>query len=64
MSVKLKRIKNSTCPWAVIHSDLPEILGFGSFDKNVLNLTIARNKLKLQIEILEKVWSNLRQIDE
>ncbi|XP_076618607.1 E3 ubiquitin-protein ligase Fancl isoform X2 [Colletes latitarsis] len=64
VSLKLQRTKYRACPWIVIHSDLPEIPAFGPFEKNLSTLIIARNKFKLQVEILENAWSNLRQIDE
>ncbi|XP_034186444.1 E3 ubiquitin-protein ligase Fancl isoform X2 [Osmia lignaria lignaria] len=44
--------------------DLPEIPALGPFEKNVSTLIVARNKFRLQVEILEKAWSNLKQIDE
>ncbi|XP_043262653.1 E3 ubiquitin-protein ligase FANCL isoform X2 [Colletes gigas] len=64
VSLTLQRTKYRACPWIVIHSDLPEIPAFGPFEKNLSTLIIARNKFKLQVEILENAWSNLRQIDE
>lgn len=64
MTVKLQRTSHRTCPWTVVHSDLPEISTLGPFEKNISTLDIARNKLKLQVEMLEKAWSNLRQIDK
>lgn len=64
MTVRLQRTSHRTCPWTVVYSDLPEISTLGPFEKNILTLDIARNKLKLQVEMLKKVWSNLKQIDE
>lgn len=64
IAIKLQRINHRTCSWTVVDSDLPEIPALGPFEKNISTLVIARNKLKLQVEILEKAWSNLKQIDE
>ncbi|CAK9831559.1 E3 ubiquitin-protein ligase FANCL [Anthophora retusa] len=64
VTVQLQRTKFGTYPWTVIYSDLPEIPAFGPFEKNLSTLTVARNKLKLQIEILEEAWSNLKRIDK
>ncbi|CAL7951808.1 unnamed protein product [Xylocopa violacea] len=62
MAVQLQRTKHGK--WMVIYSDLPEIPNFGPFEKNISTLMIARTKLKLQVEMLEEAWSNLKQIDE
>ncbi|XP_078050577.1 E3 ubiquitin-protein ligase Fancl isoform X2 [Augochlora pura] len=64
VSLQLQRTKCRLRPWTVIQSDLPEIPGFGPFEKNVTTLNAARNKFKLQVEMLETTWSNLQQIDE
>ncbi|XP_076163567.1 E3 ubiquitin-protein ligase Fancl [Ptiloglossa arizonensis] len=64
VSLKLQRTKDRIYPWTVIYSDLPEIHSFGPFEKNISTLSIARNKFKLQVEILQNAWTNLRQIDE
>ncbi|CAK9798168.1 E3 ubiquitin-protein ligase FANCL [Anthophora plagiata] len=64
VTVQLQRTKYGTYPWTVIYSDLPEIPAFGPFEKNLSTLAVARNKLKLQIEILEEAWSNLTKIDK
>ncbi|XP_076754719.1 E3 ubiquitin-protein ligase Fancl [Xylocopa sonorina] len=62
MAVQLKRTNHGK--WTVIYTDLPEIPNLGPFENNISTLMIARNKLKLQVEMLEKSWSNLKQIDE
>ncbi|XP_076643462.1 E3 ubiquitin-protein ligase Fancl [Halictus rubicundus] len=62
--LKLQRTKNRVRPWTVIYSDLPEIPSFGPFEKNVSTLNIARNKFKLQVEMLKTAWLNLQQIDK
>ncbi|XP_012144365.2 E3 ubiquitin-protein ligase Fancl isoform X1 [Megachile rotundata] len=64
VAIKLQKTKYGIYPWTVIDSDLPEIPAFGPFQNNISTLLVARNKLKLQVEMLEKVWSNLKQIDE
>ncbi|XP_033338653.2 E3 ubiquitin-protein ligase Fancl [Megalopta genalis] len=64
VSLQLQRTKCSLRPWIVIQSDLPEIPGFCPFEKNVLTLNVARNKFKLQVEMLKTTWSNLQQIDK
>ncbi|XP_031775507.1 E3 ubiquitin-protein ligase FANCL isoform X2 [Apis florea] len=64
IAIKLQRINHRTYSWTVVDSDLPEIPALGPFKKNISTLIIARNILKLQVEILEKTWSNLKQIDE
>ncbi|XP_054001594.1 E3 ubiquitin-protein ligase FANCL [Hylaeus anthracinus] len=64
VSLKLQRTKHRPNPWKVIYSDLPEISAFGPFERNLSTLIIAKNKFKLQVEILENTWSNLRLIDE
>ncbi|XP_076233600.1 E3 ubiquitin-protein ligase Fancl isoform X2 [Calliopsis andreniformis] len=64
VSLKLQRTKEKKCPWTVIHSDLPEIPTFGPFEKNLSTLTIAKNKFKFQVEILERAWLYLKQIDK
>lgn len=64
VTVKLQRTSHRTCPWTVVYSDLPEISTLGPFEKNISTLDIARNKLKLQVEMLKKAWSNLEQIDK
>ncbi|XP_043521519.1 E3 ubiquitin-protein ligase FANCL isoform X1 [Frieseomelitta varia] len=64
VTVRLQRTSHRTCPWTVVYSDLPEISTLGPFERNISTLDIARNKLKLQVEMLKKVWSNLKQIDE
>ncbi|XP_031841771.1 E3 ubiquitin-protein ligase Fancl isoform X2 [Nomia melanderi] len=62
--IKLQRTKCTASPWDVIYSDLPEIPSFGPFKKNLSTLMIARNKFKLQVEMLEATWLNLQQIDK
>lgn len=64
VAIKLQKVKYGMHPWSVVYSDLPEIPAFGPFERNVSTLIVARNKFKLQVEILEKAWSNLKQIDE
>ncbi|XP_017792424.1 PREDICTED: E3 ubiquitin-protein ligase FANCL [Habropoda laboriosa] len=64
VAVELQRTKYGTYPWTVIYSDLPEIPAFGPFEKNLSTLAIARNKFKLQVEILKETWSNLKKIDK
>ncbi|XP_076278688.1 E3 ubiquitin-protein ligase Fancl [Lasioglossum baleicum] len=62
--LKLQRTKSRVRPWTVIYSDLPEIPGFGPFEKNVSTLNIARSKFKVQVEMLKTAWLNLQQIDK
>ncbi|XP_076478160.1 E3 ubiquitin-protein ligase Fancl isoform X3 [Bombus vancouverensis nearcticus] len=64
VAVRLQKTSHRTCPWTVVYSDLPEIPSLGPFEKNISTLNIARNKLRLQVEMLEKSWSNLKQIDQ
>ncbi|XP_017877086.1 E3 ubiquitin-protein ligase FANCL, partial [Ceratina calcarata] len=64
VTLKLRRPKRETCPWTIVHSDLPDVSELGSFDKNIPNLAAARNKLKSQVQILERAWWNLKEIDE
>ncbi|XP_029040267.2 E3 ubiquitin-protein ligase FANCL isoform X2 [Osmia bicornis bicornis] len=64
VAIKLQKVKYGMHPWSVVYSDLPEIPALGPFEKNVSTLIVARNKFRLQVEILEKAWSNLKQIDE
>lgn len=64
VTVKLQRAIFGPHPWTVVSCDLPEIPDLGPFENNLDTLTIARNKLKRQVEIFEKAWLKLKQIDE
>jgi len=43
---------------------MPAIPMFESFEKNVTNLSVAITKFKWQVELLEKAWEQLKEIDE
>lgn len=64
VSVTLQRCNSTEHPWKVIASDLPNIPIFKDFEKNMTNLSIAKTKFKWQMEILEKTWEQLEEIDE
>ncbi|XP_014483738.1 PREDICTED: E3 ubiquitin-protein ligase FANCL isoform X2 [Dinoponera quadriceps] len=64
ISVILERNENTEVPWKIISSDFPKILAFEGFEKNIKNLSIAITKFKWQVELLEKAWEQLRQIDK
>jgi len=60
----LQRYNNIGTPWRVVSSDLPKIPAFKEFEKNITNLTVAMTKFKWKIELLEKAWEQLKEIDE
>ncbi|KAL6437567.1 hypothetical protein ACFW04_004185 [Cataglyphis niger] len=64
VSVTLQRCTNAELPWKVITSDLPNIPIFEGFEKNVTNLSVAKTKFQWQVDILEKAWVQLEEIDE
>ncbi|KYN03720.1 E3 ubiquitin-protein ligase FANCL [Cyphomyrmex costatus] len=58
----LQRSKNIDIPWNVISSNMPE-----NFKKVVVlskNLNAVVTKFKWQVELLEKAWEQLKEIDE
>ncbi|KYM75574.1 E3 ubiquitin-protein ligase FANCL [Atta colombica] len=57
----LQRCKDIDIPWKVVSSNMPE-----NFEKIVLskNLNIMTTKFKWQVEILERAWEQLKEIDE
>jgi len=57
----LQRCKDIDIPWKVVSSNMPE-----NFEKIVLskNLNIVTTKFKWQVEILERAWEQLKEIDE
>lgn len=57
----LQRCKGIDIPWKVVSSNMPE-----SFEKMVLgkNLNVVTTKFKWQVEILEGIWEQLKEIDE
>ncbi|KAG7214121.1 hypothetical protein KM043_001477 [Ampulex compressa] len=64
ISLTLQRNDYSIYPWKVVTSDLPELPGFDPFEKGISSLSVARNKFKLHVEMLEKSWAHLQEIDE
>lgn len=62
ISLTLQRCTET--PWKVVSSDIPVIPEFEGFEKNVTNLSVAMTKFKWQVEILEKAWEQLKEIDE
>lgn len=64
VSVTLQRCNSTEHPWKVIASDLPDIPIFKDFEKNMTNLSVAKTKFKWHVEILEKAWEQLEEIDE
>ncbi|XP_011880434.1 PREDICTED: E3 ubiquitin-protein ligase FANCL [Vollenhovia emeryi] len=61
VSLTLQRCNDVGAPWKVVSSDMPAI---PTFEKNVTNLSIAMTKFKWQVELLERAWEQLREIDE
>lgn len=57
----LQRCKDIDIPWKVVSSNMPE-----NFEKIVLskNLNVMTTKFKWQVEILERAWEQLKEIDE
>ncbi|KAG5325857.1 FANCL ligase, partial [Pseudoatta argentina] len=57
----LQRCKDIDILWKVVSSNMPE-----NFEKIVLskNLNVVTTKFKWQVEILEKAWEQLKEIDE
>lgn len=64
VSLVLQRSNSTEVPWQIISSDLPNIPGFEGFGRNISNLSIAVTKFKWQMELLEKTWEQLKEIDE
>jgi len=67
VSLTLERsdCKNIGIPWKVVSSNMPTIpLTFKDFEKNVTNLSVAMTKFKWQVELLERAWEQLKEIDE
>lgn len=64
VSLTLQKCNDVTAPWIVVSSDLPKIPTFEGFERNVTNLTVAMTKFKWEVELLEKAWEQLREIDE
>lgn len=64
ISLTLQRSDNVNIPWKVVSSDMPAIPMFEGFEKNVTNLSVAITKFKWQVELLEKAWEQLKEIDE
>lgn len=62
MSLTLQRCTET--PWKVVSSDIPPIPAFEGFEKNITNLSVAMTKFKWQVEILERAWEQLKEIDE
>ncbi|EZA62218.1 hypothetical protein DMN91_003592 [Ooceraea biroi] len=63
VSLTLQRCNNIKPPWKVVFSDLPKIPAFEGFEKNVTNLTVTITKFKWGVELLEKAWEQLKEID-
>ncbi|XP_011631280.1 E3 ubiquitin-protein ligase FANCL isoform X1 [Pogonomyrmex barbatus] len=64
VSLTLQRCNNTEIPWKVISSDMPTTPPFQDFQKSITNLSVAMTKFKWQVEILERAWEQLKQIDE
>lgn len=64
VSLKLQRCDGVEVSWKVISSDLPNVSIFESFEYNITNLSVAMVKFKWQVELLESVWEQLKEIDE
>ncbi|XP_019698778.1 E3 ubiquitin-protein ligase FANCL isoform X2 [Harpegnathos saltator] len=64
ISVILERNESAEIPWKIISSDFPKIPIFEYFAKNITKLNIAITKFKWQVELLEKAWEQLKEIDE
>lgn len=60
-SVTLQRHNNVKNPWKIISSDMPAI---PMFVTEYNNLSVAMTKFQLQVEIFEKAWEQLKEIDE
>lgn len=64
ISIILERNENMEAPWKVISSNLPKISVFESFEKNISSLNIMITRFKWQVELLEKAWEQLKEIDK
>lgn len=64
ISLTLERNEDTEVPWKIISSDFPKIPTFESFEKNINKLNVAITKFKWQVELLEKAWEQLKEIDE
>ncbi|XP_071563928.1 E3 ubiquitin-protein ligase FANCL [Temnothorax nylanderi] len=64
ISLTLQRCNNVGIPWKVVSSDMPAIPTFEGFERNVTNLSVAMTKFKWQVELLERAWEQLKEIDE
>ncbi|XP_025987010.1 E3 ubiquitin-protein ligase FANCL [Solenopsis invicta] len=64
ISLTLQRCNNVEVPWKVVPSDISAIPAFEGFQNNLTNLSVAMNKFKWQVELLERAWEHLKEIDE
>lgn len=64
ISLILRRNEDIEVPWEIISSDFPKIPAFEGFEKNIDKLNVAITKFKWQVELLEKAWEQLKEIDE
>ncbi|XP_020299830.1 E3 ubiquitin-protein ligase FANCL isoform X3 [Pseudomyrmex gracilis] len=64
VSLVMQRCNNSEIPWKVVSSDLPDIPAFQAFENNITNLSVAMTKFIWQVELLEKAWKQLNEIDK
>ncbi|KAL0127218.1 hypothetical protein PUN28_005488 [Cardiocondyla obscurior] len=64
ISLKLKRCNNAGTPWKVVSSDLLDIPAFENLEMNVTSLSVAMTKLTWKVELLERAWEQLKEIDE
>lgn len=64
VSLVLQRCNTSEIPWKVVSSDLPDIPVFQAFEKNITSLSVAMTKFVWQVELLEKAWKQLNEIDK
>lgn len=64
VSLTLQRCKNVGVPWKVVSSDISAIPTFEGFENNLTNLSVAMTKFKWQVELLERAWDQLKEIDE
>lgn len=58
----LKRNENTETPWTVVSSNIPKT--FKGFENNIKKLHVAITKFKWQVEMLDKAWEQLKEIDE
>lgn len=61
ISLTLQRCNNVENPWEVVSSDMPSI---STFIYKYNNLSVAMTKFQFEVEIFEKAWEQLKEIDE